>query len=58
LIALLDLLKQKKLKPLVAQRLPLSEARQAHEVLVKGGVTGITVLVPETVKLPQASDSF
>jgi len=46
LIALLDLLKQHKLKPLVAQRLPLAEARKAHELLGKGGVTGKIVLVP------------
>ena len=45
LIALLDLLKQQKLKPLVAQRFPLAEARQAHELLGKGGVTGKIVLV-------------
>jgi NADPH2:quinone reductase len=46
LIALLDLLRQKKIKPLVAQRLPLAEARNAHELLGKGGVTGKIVLVP------------
>ena len=45
LAALLDLLKQKKIKPLVAQRLPLAQARQAHELLGKGGVTGKIVLV-------------
>jgi NADPH2:quinone reductase len=45
LIALLDLLQQKKIKPLIAQRLPLAEARQAQESLGKGGVTGKIVLV-------------
>ncbi len=45
LIALFDLLKQQKIKPLVAQRLPLAEARQAQELLGKGGVTGKVVLV-------------
>jgi NADPH:quinone reductase-like Zn-dependent oxidoreductase len=45
LIALLDLLKQQKIKPLIAQRLPLVEARRAHELLGKGGVTGKIVLV-------------
>ena len=44
-IALLDLLRQQKIKPLVAQRFPLVEARQAHELLGKGGVTGKIVLV-------------
>jgi len=42
---LLDLLQQKKIKPIIAQRFPLSEARQAHELLEKGGVVGKLVLV-------------
>jgi len=46
LIALFDLLQQRKITPLIAQRFPLAEARQAHEVLGKGGVTGKIVLVP------------
>ena len=46
LTALLDLLRQQKIKPLVAQRFPLTEARQAHELLGSGGVTGKFVLVP------------
>jgi NADPH2:quinone reductase len=45
LIALFDLLRQKQIKPLVARRFPLAEARQAHELLGKGGVTGKVVLV-------------
>jgi NADPH2:quinone reductase len=45
LSALLDLLKEQRIKPLIAQRLPLTEARQAHELLGKGGVTGKIVLV-------------
>jgi NADPH2:quinone reductase len=45
LIALFDLLRQQKIKPLVAQRFPLAEARHAHELLGKGGVTGKIVLV-------------
>src|SRR4249920_524326 len=44
LIALFDLLQQKRIKPLIAQRLPLAEARQAHELLGQGGVTGKIVL--------------
>ncbi len=47
LIALLDLLKQQKIKPLIAQRLPLTEARHAHELLGKGGVIGKIVLVSD-----------
>jgi NADPH2:quinone reductase len=46
LTALLDLLQQQKVKPLVAQRFPLEEARRAHELLGSGGVTGKFVLVP------------
>jgi NADPH:quinone reductase len=45
LIALFDLLRQKKIKPLVAQRFPLAEAKQAQELLGKGGVVGKIVLV-------------
>jgi NADPH:quinone reductase-like Zn-dependent oxidoreductase len=45
LIALFDLLQQGKIKPLIAQRFPLAEARRAHEVLGKGGVIGKIVLV-------------
>jgi NADPH2:quinone reductase len=44
-IALFDLLRQQKIKPLIAQRLPLAEARHAHELLGTGGVTGKIVLV-------------
>jgi NADPH2:quinone reductase len=45
LIALLDLLRQHKIKPLIARRFPLAEARYAHELLGKGGVTGKIVLL-------------
>lgn len=47
LITLLDLLQQQKLKPIIAQRFPLTEARQAHELLEKGGVVGKIVLVTQ-----------
>src|SRR5262245_27939858 len=45
LIALFELLERQKIKPLIAQRLPLVQARDAHELLGKGGVTGKIVLV-------------
>jgi NADPH2:quinone reductase len=45
LIALFALLQQQKIKPLIAQRFPLADARQAHELLGKGGVIGKIVLV-------------
>jgi len=46
LLAVFDLLKQRKIKPLIAQRFPLVEARRAHELLGNGGVIGKFVLVP------------
>jgi NADPH2:quinone reductase len=46
LLKLLDLLKHGKIKPLIAQRLPLEEARRAHEMLGEGGVLGKIVLLP------------
>src|SRR5579864_7637975 len=46
LLTLLDLLKQTKIKPLIAHRLPLEEARRAHEMLGEGGVLGKIVLLP------------
>ena len=49
LIALFDLLQQKKIKPLVARRFPLTEARQAQELLGKEGVVGKFVLVRDSV---------
>jgi NADPH:quinone reductase len=47
LTTLFELLRQKKIKPLVARRFPLRDARRAHELLGKGGVTGKFVLVRE-----------
>lgn len=45
LTALFELLQQQKIKPIVAHRFPLSEARQAQELLGEGGVIGKIVLV-------------
>ena len=45
LTALFDLLHQEKIKPLIAGRFPLAEARRAHESLGEGGVAGKIVLV-------------
>jgi len=45
LTALFDLLQQRKITPLIAQRCSRVEARQAHELLGKEGVTGKIVLV-------------
>ena len=46
LLTLFDLLQQRKIEPLIAQRLPLSQAREAHELLGRGGVIGKIVLTP------------
>jgi NADPH:quinone reductase len=51
LIALLDLLQQQVIKPVIAQRFPLAEARQAQELLGKGGVTGKVVLMGDESSL-------
>ena len=45
LITLFTLLQERRIKPLIARRFPLAEARRAHELLGTGGVTGKIVLV-------------
>jgi NADPH2:quinone reductase len=44
--ALLDLLREDKIHPVVADRLPLSDARHAHELLESSADKGKLVLVP------------
>jgi NADPH:quinone reductase-like Zn-dependent oxidoreductase len=44
--ALLELLRDGKIHPVVAERLPLSDARRAHEVLESAAAKGKLVLVP------------
>ena len=51
LIALFELLRQGKIRPLIARRFPLAQARDAQEFLGKGGVTGKVVLVCEEASL-------
>jgi NADPH2:quinone reductase len=45
LILLLNLLKQEKIKPIIAAKMPLNEAAQAHELLANGSVRGKIVLI-------------
>ncbi|HEX5345835.1 MAG TPA: medium chain dehydrogenase/reductase family protein [Pseudonocardiaceae bacterium] len=45
-LALLELLRADKIHPVVAERLPLSDARRAHELLERLAATGKLVLVP------------
>ena len=45
LSALLKLLRDGKIKPMVAMRMPLTEARRAQELLGQGGVKGKLVLI-------------
>ena len=44
--ALIELLREGKIHPTVAERLPLSEARRAHELLESSAAKGKLVLVP------------
>jgi NADPH2:quinone reductase len=46
-LKLLELLRQGKIHPVVAQRLPLSEARHAHEMIESTAATGKLVLLPQ-----------
>jgi NADPH:quinone reductase-like Zn-dependent oxidoreductase len=49
LTELLDLLAQNKIKPIIARRMPLAEARHAHELVEQAEVQGKIVLnVAET----------
>lgn len=43
---LLELLRRRRIHPLVAERLPLSDARRAHELLESSAAKGKLVLVP------------
>ena len=43
---LLELLREDKIHPVVAERLPLTEARRAHELLESSAAKGKLVLVP------------
>jgi len=52
LTILFELLQQKKLRPIVARRFPLAEARQAQELLGKEGVIGKFVLVQDGGRQP------
>ena len=45
LILLLDLLKRRKIKPIISTRMPLNQAAQAHELLSGGSITGKIVLI-------------
>jgi NADPH2:quinone reductase len=44
---LLELLRERKIHPVVAERLPLTDARHAHELLESSAARGKLVLVPE-----------
>jgi NADPH:quinone reductase-like Zn-dependent oxidoreductase len=45
-LVLLDLLRRGAIHPVVAQRLPLVDARRAHELLEQSASVGKLVLVP------------
>jgi NADPH:quinone reductase len=46
LAALLELLRNQKIKPLISERLPLRDAQRAHELIEQAKVTGKIVLLP------------
>jgi NADPH:quinone reductase len=48
LIALLNLLGQGKIEPIIAERIPLDEVSRAHELLGRGSVIGKIVLLCDT----------
>ncbi|MEJ2596761.1 MAG: medium chain dehydrogenase/reductase family protein [Anaerolineales bacterium] len=54
LLALLDLLAQGKLHPLIAERLPLREARRAHQLMDHAGAMGKIVLIPQSDSYTQS----
>ena len=56
LAALFGLLQQRKIRPLVAARVPLAQARLAQETLAKGSVTGKIVLVTGSSPAASAAD--
>ncbi len=56
LSTLFELLKQNKIKPLIAERIPLADARRAHELLGQGGVTGKVVLVCNTAQAATSAE--
>ena len=45
-VAKYDILRSDKIHPVVAERLPLSDARRAHELLDRSAAVGKLVLVP------------
>ena len=47
LTKLLELLEEGKLKPIIAERIPLAEDARAHELLERGGYAGKAVLVTD-----------
>jgi NADPH:quinone reductase len=55
LTALFELLQQQKIKPLIAERFPLDKAKQAQELLGKGGVIGKIVLVSNASPIESAA---
>jgi NADPH:quinone reductase-like Zn-dependent oxidoreductase len=53
--ALIELLRDGKIKPIIARRFPLAQASQAQAFLGNGGVTGKVVLVPDEASLEAAT---
>jgi len=57
LMTLLDLLKKGQIKPIIAHRFPLSDAKKAHQMLESGGIVGKIILdVATSQAKPQHGD--
>jgi len=56
-LALLELVREGKIHPVVADRLPLSDARRAHETLDSSAAKGKLVLVPYAAKARRRLES-
>ena len=52
LAVLLQLLAAERIRPVVTERIPLTEAARAHELLERGGHAGKVVLIPDTDPAP------
>lgn len=55
--ALFKLLAERKIEPLVAERIPLVEARRAHQNLGRGGITGKQILICDEAAMGRSQGS-
>jgi NADPH:quinone reductase-like Zn-dependent oxidoreductase len=58
LVTLFDLLRERRIAPIIAERMPLQEVRRAHERLGSGSVSGKIILLCEPDENAGAARSF